>query len=118
MLRASEGGETAMKRRIVLASTGLAALALACTWVKLTETGQAVHVAQPAEIHGCESKGRTHAQTTDRVVLFARQESTVEKELQSLARNEAALMGGDTIAAATPIEGGRQSFDVYRCAKR
>jgi hypothetical protein len=107
-----------MKRRIVLASAGLAALGLACTWVKLTEGGQAVRVMQPAETRGCESKGRTHAQTTDRVVLFARREPTVEKELQALARNEAALMGGDTIAASTPIERGRQSFDVYRCAKR
>jgi hypothetical protein len=107
-----------MKRRIVLAGAGLGALAIACNWVPLTEAGKAVRVAQAAETRGCESMGRTHAQTTDRVVLFARQQTTIEKELQSLARNEAALMGGDTIAAATPIEGGRQSFDVYRCAKR
>lgn len=95
----------------------LAALALACTWVKLTEGGRAVRVATAAEVSGCESKGRTHAQTTDRVVIFARRDAPIRLELESLARNEAAQMGGDAIVAATPIESGRQTFDVYRCAK-
>jgi hypothetical protein len=94
------------------------ALALACTWVKLTEGGTAVRVASDGEVAGCETKGRTHAQTTDRVLLFPRREPTVALELESLARNEAALMGGDTVVPATAIEGGRQTFDVYRCARR
>jgi hypothetical protein len=92
-------------------------LALGCTWVKLSEGGTAVRVARPGEVAGCESKGRTHAQTTDRVVIFARRDQPIKQELESLARNEAALMGGDTIVAATEIERGRQTFDVYRCAK-
>ena len=95
----------------------LGAFALACTWVKLSEGGEAVRVAKPGEVAGCESKGRTHAQTTDRVAIFARRDQPIRLELESLARNEAALMGGDTIAPATPIERGRQSFDVYRCAR-
>ena len=99
------------------AVAALAALTLGCTWVKVTEGGEAVRVAKPGEVSGCESKGRTHAQTTDRVVIFARRDQPIQLELESLARNEAALMGGDTIVAATPIERGRQTFDVYRCAK-
>ena len=85
--------------------------------MKLTEGGQAVRVAKPGEVAGCELKGRTHAQTTDRVVIFARRDQPIQLELESLARNEAAQMGGDAIVAATPIEGGRQTFEVYRCAK-
>ncbi len=92
-------------------------LAVGCTWVKLTEGGTAVRVARPDQVAGCESKGRTHAQTTDRVVIFARRDQSIQQELESLARNEAALMGGDAIVAATGIERGRQTFDVYRCAK-
>ena len=103
-----------MRRWIALAG----ALAVACTWVKLTEGGTAVRVATPSEVAGCETKGRTHAQTTDRVVIFARREPTIQKELESLARNEAALMGGDAIVAASAIERGRQTFDVYLCAGR
>ena len=107
-----------MNSRSVLASAALGACWLACNWVPLTEGGQAVRLAKPAEVKSCETLGRTHAQTTDRVVLFARSDQKIEQELQSLARNEAAQMGGDAIAAAGPVDGGRQTFDVYRCAKR
>ncbi len=103
-----------MKRSIALAG----ALALACTWVKLTPAGGAVRVAKENEVAGCETKGRTHAQTTDRVLLFARGDPTIQNELESLARNEAALMGGDAIVPASAIERGRQTFDVYVCAAR
>src|SRR5262245_62571008 len=102
-----------MRRYIALAG----ALALACTWVKLTPGGEAVRLAKENEVRGCETKGRTHAQTTDRVVIFARSDTKIQAELASLARNEAALMGGDAIVAARPIERGRQTFDVYLCAK-
>ncbi len=76
-----------------------------------------MRVAKEGEAAGCETKGRTHAQTTDRVLIFARSDPKIEQELESLARNEAALMGGDTIVPASAIEGGRQTFDVYLCAK-
>ena len=106
-----------MKLGIVRSGTVLlGTLALACNWVKVSEGGQAVRVAKQGEVAGCESKGRTHAQTTDRVI-FARRDQPIQLELESLARNEAALMGGDTIVPATSIERGSQSFDVYRCAR-
>lgn len=107
-----------MKLAIVRGGTVLlGALALACTWVKVSEGGEAVRVAKRSSVANCESKGRTHAQTTDRVVIFARREQPIQLELETLARNEAALMGGDTIVPATSIEDGRQTFDVYSCAK-
>src|SRR5262245_52584915 len=102
-----------MRRWIAL----VGALALACTWVKLTPGGDAVRVAKESEVSGCETKGRTHAQTTDRVLVFARSAPKIQGELESLARNEAALMGGDAIVPASAIERGRQTFDVYLCAK-
>jgi len=95
----------------------LGCFALACNWVKLSEGGQAVRVAKQGEVASCEAKGRTHAQTTDRVVIFARRDQPIQLELESLARNEAALIGGDTIVPATPIENGRQTFEVYRCGR-
>ena len=107
-----------MDHRSLLASAVLGAASLACNWVPLSEGGEGVRVAQASELRGCESVGRTNAQTTDRVVIFARSDEKIEQELESLARNEAALMGGNAIAAAGPIADGRQSFEVYRCAKR
>jgi len=106
-----------MKRRIVLAGLCAGLATTACTWVALSDDGGRVRVAEAGEVAGCTTKGLTHAQTTDRVVIFARREQAVRRELESLARNEAALMGGDTIVPASPIERGRQSFDVYLCAK-
>ena len=85
--------------------------------MKLTPAGEVVRVAKENEVAGCETKGRTHAQTTDRVLIFARRDPTIQNELESLARNEAALMGGDAIVPASAIERGRQTFDVYLCAK-
>jgi hypothetical protein len=102
-----------MRRSIALVGV----LALSCTWVKLTAGGDAVRVAKEDEVARCETKGRTHAQTTDRVLIFSRSETGIAKELESLARNEAALMGGDTIVPASAIDRGRQTFDVYMCAK-
>jgi hypothetical protein len=106
-----------MKRRIVRAGLGLCLVATACTWVPLSKGGEKVRVASAGEVAGCTTKGLTHAQTTDRVVIFARRDQSIQLELESLARNEAALMGGDAIVPASAIERGRQSFDVYLCAK-
>jgi len=107
-----------MKSRSLLASAAFGAWLFACNWVPLTDAGEAVRVAKPAELRGCASIGRTNAQTTDRVLIFARGDEKIQQELEALARNEAALMGGDAVAAAGPIEKGRQSFEVYRCSKR
>jgi hypothetical protein len=115
--RRIDRGVIHMKRRIVLAGLCAGLATAACTWVKVSEGGDKVRVAAAGEVAGCKVKGLTHAQTTDRVVIFARRDLTIQHELESLARNEAALMGGDTIVASSPIERGRQSFDVYLCAK-
>ena len=108
-----------MKRRSARGGLVLCAgLALAgCSWVSLSEGGKAVRVAEPKGVSGCQTKGHATAQTRDKLWIFARREPSIREELESLARNEAAQMGGDAITAAGPIERGRQTFDVYRCAK-
>jgi hypothetical protein len=49
------------------------------------------------------------------VLIFARTQRKVHEELESLARNEAATMGGNAVAPTGEPAEGRQSFDVYRC---
>jgi hypothetical protein len=41
----------------------------------------------------------------------------VAEELATLARNEGALLGGDTVAAESPVAEGRQTFGVYQCGR-
>jgi hypothetical protein len=89
----------------------------ACTWVKPTEGGAEVRVAGASEVAGCERLGRTTSQVASKILVFARSEKTMTAELATLAQNEAARMGGDTVVPTTPIEDGRQQFDIYRCRR-
>jgi uncharacterized protein DUF4156 len=100
----------------VAALLGVALLAGACTWVKLTAGGEGVHVGTMAEVSACKRLGATHAKTSPRVLIFSRGTKSVERDLENLARNEAGDMGGDTIVPQGPTSSeGRRSFDVYRC---
>lgn len=94
---------------------GMAALLCACTWVQLTPNGAQVRVRELDEVMECQKLGSTGARTSDHVGIFQRHPEKVAKELESLARNEAANMGGDTIVAVSPIAGGERRYDVYRC---
>jgi hypothetical protein len=87
----------------------------ACTWVPLTDEGARVRILKASEVAGCEKLAETTSRTSDRVVIFARSDRKVREELDSLARNEAADLGGDAIAPIGTPKNGRQSFGVYRC---
>jgi hypothetical protein len=94
----------------------LVCAALGCSWVKPTEQAGGVRLATAAEISACERLGKTTSSVADSIGPFSRGEGRVAEELATLARNEAALMGGDTVAPESPGEDGRQVFGVYRCA--
>jgi hypothetical protein len=102
---------------VLLASVAaIAATGSACAWVKLTEEGERVHVGTRLEVASCEKLGGTRAKTSAKAAIFSRRQKKIDQELEFLARNEAADMGGDTIVprGETSSEG-RRSFDVYRC---
>jgi Domain of unknown function (DUF4156) len=94
----------------------VAVLGSACTWVKLTAPGESVRVGTMAQVTGCEKLGATHAKTSTKIGIFSRGPKKIDGELESLARNEAAEMGGNTIVPQGPTSSeGRRSFDVFRC---
>jgi hypothetical protein len=99
------------------AIAGAAVIASGCTWVKPTAGGEVVHVGTTAEVASCRKLGATHAKTSAKAAFFARSPKKIDEELETLARNEAAEMGGDTIVPQGPTSSeGRRSFDVYHCA--
>lgn len=102
-----------MKR---LAATGLAlALLQGCSWVDLTAEGAEVTVMTSAPDH-CERLGSSNAATKRDVGFIERNREKVEGELETLARNAAGRMGGDTIVRESSISAaGEQRFGVYRC---
>lgn len=88
----------------------------ACTWVSLTPEGQSVQVARPGDVVDCRRIGEVTAKVVDEVAFVKRSREKQARELETLARNEAAETGGNTIvAAAGDIEAGRRRFTVYRC---
>lgn len=104
------------KHRILLfLAAGGTALGLGCNWAPLTAGGELVQLASLKAVESCEQIGKTTARTSDKVWIFARSESTIREELRSLARNDAAAMGGTTVAPLEPAQGGSQSFGIYVC---
>ncbi len=96
----------------------LAASLNACTWVEPSPEGARVRVAQASEVTTCERKGEVASILKSRVAGFERKPTKVAGELEALARNEAALMGGDTVVAESPVKDGRQMYGVFLCQPR
>ena len=59
----------------------------------------------------CKKLGNTSVSVAD----LHRQPHIIADNLQTLARNAAAEMHGDTVVAASEVEEGKQKFNVYRC---
>lgn len=86
-----------------------------CAWVKLTPEGEKVRVLSTEEVGSCKKLGKTTSTLKDKIAGMKRSQSKVEKEMQALARNSAADMGGDTVVPVSEVEDGRQTFEVYKC---
>jgi hypothetical protein len=98
-----------------MAATAVATTAIACAWVDAEPGSEGIRLISASEAAGCTKIGSAHANTKDSVGFISRSERTIDEELLTLGRNEAAKLGGNALVAlGKPVEG-RQSFDVYRC---
>lgn len=98
---------------LVAAALGL----MACSWVKLSPGGEKVRILEKSAVANCKKLGTTNVTVADKVIGLQRKEVAIQENLDVLARNAAANMGGDVIVPVTPIQGGKQTFDVYRCSQ-
>lgn len=86
-----------------------------CTWIDVSTQGEKVRLLTAAEVTGCKRVGKTTVKTAERVAGLDRYENKIQEELNTLARNSAADLGGDTVVpVGSPVEG-RQVYEVYRC---
>ena len=99
----------------LLGSTLIFTAIASCTWVKETNDGGAVAIATEESVTECELVGTTVSKVKDSVGFVNRSSKKVEKELTTLAKNEAATMGGNRIVTQTEVVDGRQEFKVYLC---
>jgi hypothetical protein len=97
----------------VLAFAALAGLA--CQWVPLTPGGEKVRIGTPAEVAACTLLGSVTGKTTVTVGPMARDEAKVAREVEALARNEAASMGANVIVPKGPLDWDQRAYAVYRC---
>lgn len=86
-----------------------------CTWVKLTPEAEKVRVLSAQEVQSCTKKGKTTVSVKADVAGIERSHEKVKTELETLARNSAVELKGDTVVPASEIKDGKQTFDVYRC---
>ena len=86
-----------------------------CSWLELSPEGKKVHVLRATDVEHCRVLGKTTATVTDEVIGLKRKEHIVQSNLEILARNAAAEMGGDTIVPMGKVHEGKQTFKVYKC---
>ena len=102
-----------MKTKLSIIATTF--LISACSGISLTDDGEKVRLLDPGEVSSCRELGKTNTSVTATVAGIERPEDTIAKELQTIARNGAARMNGDTIVPLTIVEAGQQTFMVYKC---
>jgi hypothetical protein len=101
--------------RTLLVVIALVSLLTGCTWVKLTSEGEKVVVLETA-FSACKKLGTTTSNGKADIASVDRNEEKVATELATLARNQAATMGGNAIVAQGPVTGeGQKTFAVYHC---
>ena len=101
-------------KKILIVCCGVLILS-SCAWVKVSSIGESVRLVQSTQtVESCKRLGNVNAKVVGKVI-FERDAEKVASELADLARNEAGLMGGDTIVPITEIYDGRRRFAVYQC---
>ena len=103
-----------MKLKLVLPVVGAFAVS-ACTFVKLNPQAEDVLVLKPHQTRECEQLRRSTSQVLDKIWFVHRNQDAMAEELETLARNTAADLGGNAVAADSDIENGRQRFIIYNC---
>lgn len=96
-----------------IAALGL--VANACTWVEPDSGGRAVRVAYADDLTRCTYKADVTVSVKADIAGIERKKLKVQDELESLARNEAATIGADTVQALEEPHGGEQKFAAFRC---
>ena len=105
-----------MKHKLFITVILLSGLVSACTWVKPTSQANNVHVVGQSNLGGCERLGWVEVGVRSELLFdIQRSPAKVKTELETLARNQAAERGADSVIATSEVKNGKQNFDIYRC---
>lgn len=101
--------------RNVIGLSLIALLMTACTWVELAPEAEDVRIVEAVHVANCKFMGTTTVTVKSDVASFKRNPEKIQTELETLAKNEAVKLKGDTLVSATEIQDGEQTFKVYKC---
>jgi hypothetical protein len=87
----------------------------ACSTIEATKESKAVTLVKPSNVVGCKLLSTTNVTVTYKIGIVTRDDKVVTEELVTMAKNQAAETGGDSIVAKGPAVEGKQSFDIYKC---
>jgi hypothetical protein len=107
---------TVSKRNAIFVATMTAVLG-GCSFVKLDPGAQEVLVLEAERTKDCERLGQTRVSVATEIGFIKRGKPAIAENLETLARNSAAEMGGDTITAETEVSDGKQTFGIFDCVK-
>ncbi len=91
------------------------ALLASCTWVKPTAEAVQVRILYHNQIEQCKRIGQATVSVLDSIAFIPRSEQQISEELETLARNSAAEIHGDSAVAISKIIDGEQVFNIYKC---
>ena len=66
-------------------------------------------------VKNCKLLGKTTVSVKADIASIERNKEKVKNELETLARNNAINLKGDTVVAITNIHKGQQVYNIYRC---
>ena len=104
-----------MIRSLILGLAGSALLVGCGPYVKPDEAGEGVRVALAEQVVGCKRLGEVTTTVPAKLVGVNRDPEKVRQELNNLARNEGAAMGGDAVVAESEVTDGHRRYGVFRC---
>lgn len=91
---------------------------ISCSFVKLDPQANAVNVSTNLNsLNKCKFLGNTTVSIWSKANDLQSQE-TVDDQLDTLARNEAAKMHGDTVISDSKINAGQKIYRVYNCTTK
>jgi len=103
-----------MKKRIFV-TLAITLVVSGCSLVKLSPQADQVRLMTAKSASHCKVLGATTVSVLSEILFFDRNPKSMLEELEILARNSAAKMGGDTASPDGDPVGGEQSYTVYRC---
>ena len=86
-----------------------------CAMVRPSSGGEKVRVLSPGEVLTCRELGKVNVSVSPTVFGLPRSKQTITRELETIGRNNASEIKGDTIVPLTVIAEGQRTFLVYKC---